>query len=167
MIIYHIVASQALPSTLSHGLKKTSRGEKGSDEAIIQTDIFLDKMRPSSIREAGISRDNNIYGYLPKGENVIDIQDGSLVEIDKLAKKGQRTLRLNVDAQRCYLSDLDIYDTLRQAIENHQSREHLNELASNYWKRVVSLVEASESTARRPEVMVTYNIPPDAIQVVG
>lgn len=48
MILYHEVDSSDVDSILREGLKRTSRGDKGDDKAIIKTDKLLDDARLAS-----------------------------------------------------------------------------------------------------------------------
>jgi hypothetical protein len=166
MIIYHVVASDAVSSILQKGLKRTSRGEKGDDTSIIKTDKFLDEIRPKKIRLANLSRDNNIYGYLPRGDKVIDIRDGKYIAPHKLARDNQTVLRLEVDPERSYVSDLDIYDFLKHSIEQNKPAAYLRKLGMEYWESIIMLSKADSIVPRRPEVMVTYDISPANIQIV-
>ena len=165
MVIYHEINSETIDSIFKNGLKRTSRGDKGSDGFIVKTDYFLDAHIPQRLRSAGISRDNNIYGYLGSDDSIIDIKDGSLTPVSK--KKSDQTviiLKLDVDPARCWVSDLDLYDELKNLFKNNAPKEFLLTQAEKYWQRLVPLHQYTPESIRRPEIMITYDIEPLNIQ---
>ena len=132
MIAYHELEPQALSAVLKDGLKRTSRGDKGDDKAIIRTDRLLDNKRPDSLKEAGWSRDNNLYAYLERDGSVIDITDGSLVPLGTLMSRSEDCiLELQVDPTRTFVSDLDRYDVLLSAVQSDANDAELSRLANN------------------------------------
>jgi hypothetical protein len=165
MFIYHVVNSDAVDAILKEGLKRVSRGEKGNDNAIIKTDAFLDNLRPQTIEMAGLSRNNNIYGYLPVKDRVIDIRDGKVVDKEKIINSGNTLLQLTIDPKRCYISDLEIYDAIKDQFDSKKDT-HLTRLASKYWSNVTRLDKHDITIPQRPEVMVTYDIPVHDIRVI-
>ena len=166
MIIYHQINSDELDTILQQGLKCVSRGEKGDNKDIIKTDRFLDTLRPDAIQKAGLSRDNNLYGYMSIDGSVIDIRDGKIISIDRFARNSKfTTLRLTVDPERCYVSDLNLYDTVKERLKNDAPSRHLIALGTTYWNTITKLSEC-DTPPRRPEVMVTYDITPENITVV-
>lgn len=164
MFAYHEITPPSLNSVLRDGLKRRSRGEKGDDSAIAQTDKYLDIHRPDVLRAANVSRDNNLYAYLAHKDMIIDITDGSYMPLDKFIRESQQVvLRLALDVTRCYVSDLDSYDTVKQAIENDHPNQILEQLATEYWQCVTPLASYREEAIRRPELMITYDIAADQI----
>src|SRR5690606_9680655 len=134
---------------------RESRGEKGNDEAIIKTDKFLDINRPLSAKQAGLSRTNNVYAYIGDKVSLIDIQSGKPVPLRSCLKKQEtRLLRLHVELEHCFVSDLDIYDAIKSAISHHKA-VILAELAARYWHAVIPLREFNPGDISRPEVMIT------------
>lgn len=151
MRAYHEVSPDGLGSVLANGLKRTSRGDK-SDKIIAKTDAFLDAHRPKYLKDNGVSRDDNVYGYVAVGDAVIDITDGRIVPIREfVAQSKQAVLELDVDAQHCYVSDLDTYDALQDAITNYEDNATLEKLAVSYWKKVMLLADFSPQDIVRPE----------------
>lgn len=168
MIVYHEVNPDALRIIRREGLKRTSRGDKGDDQAIIKTDKFLDEHRLEHLRVTGVSRDNNLYGYLSDGEKVIDTRDGKIITVQELNKQtDQVLLKIAIDSTRCYVSDIDAYDRVKSAIEQKRPQAELRELAHEYWGKVEKFDDYRMNACRRPEVMVTYDIRPDMITVVN
>jgi hypothetical protein len=166
MTIYHTIAGNSLESARANGLKRSSRGSKGAAGAIVRTDQLLDAHRPAELRQAGVSRDDNLYGYYVDGRRLVNIVDGELISPERLAVAGQVLLELEVDAARCYVSDLDTYDAVRQAVERDAGGAELEKLAISYWDKVVVLSAYHPGSLRRPEVMVTYDVPPADIRAV-
>ncbi|HSH31056.1 MAG TPA: hypothetical protein VK963_00085 [Candidatus Saccharimonadales bacterium] len=167
-----VVLQQASPSALNdirrEGLKRGSRGEKGDDRLIIQTDEYLDDARPADVKQMGLSRDDNLYAYVVHNDRAIDITDGKAVRVEAFIKNSeQAVLRLSVDPERCYVSDLDAYDTIKKAIKNSEGHSGLRTLARNYWARVVRLDKFAGGSIKRPEVMITYDISPADIEIVS
>lgn len=164
-IAYHEADPKDLERILSRGLKRTSRGKKGDDNAIIQTDELLDKNRPDEVRSIGVSRDDNLYAYLAIVGTIIDITDGTPTPIDSfVANSKQAVLELTIDPTRSYVSNLDAYDILKRAIEQAAPQQVLHRLASEYWASITRLDHYIPSQFRRPEIMITYDIEPSAIQ---
>ncbi|HEX8389885.1 MAG TPA: hypothetical protein VF597_00500 [Candidatus Saccharimonadales bacterium] len=81
MTAYHEIASDKAEDVLKHGLKRTSRGDKGDDQSIIKTDEFLDAHCPAELKDRGVSRDDNVYAYVCVDDAIVDITDGSIVPL--------------------------------------------------------------------------------------
>ena len=163
-IAYHEINPESLDGTLKHGLKCSSRGDKGDDQDIIKTDAFLDKYRPSGPEEANVSRDNNLYAYLVVNTKISDITDGKLIEItDFIANSDQVVLRLKIDPTRCFVSDLDKYDAIKKRIVKSEDLDELRPLAEQYWTQLQPLNQYKTSSIHRPELMITYDISPEDI----
>lgn len=165
MIVYHEANPESYDSLITNGLKRTSRGDKtNSDPMIQQTDKLLDQRRPVSLIAAHVSRDNNIYAYVAKGETIQDITDGSFIPVVEFIQKSkQLVLAMNVDPQRCFVSDLDQYDALKIAIKQRQSQPTLHKLADEYWHSLILLSEYELHQKTRAEIMITYDIAPTNI----
>lgn len=166
MIVYHEVDPASLQTILREGIKRSSDGEK-TDELIGKTDEFLDKLRPAALKNSGVGRRNAIYAYLSVGNAVVDIVDGTPTEKSEFVKNSEQVvLELEVDSARAYVSDLDIYDALKAAIQRSDSREECRELAAKYWDALIPLSNFSVGEIARPEVIITYDIPRAAITVL-
>jgi|GEM_PF-3474691 len=164
-IAYHEISFDDLKDALINGLKCTSRGDKGDDEHIIETDHMLDSQRPAILREQGVSRDSNLYAYLASGDTVIDITDGQTIPLTTFVKRSkQAVLALTINPSRCFVSDLDAYDEVKSAFANRSSASALRHLAERYWKTVVPLNEYAPFQIARPELMITYDISPTNLQ---
>lgn len=167
MFVFHQVDPSTLSAVLTHGLKRFSRGEKGADGLIMKTDAFLDERCPKIVKEQGVSRDNNIYAYLTDKESIIDITDGSQIPIKTfIAQSTQAVLRLDINPARCFVSDLDTYDALKAALEARGDPSKAEQLAESYWNKLTPLTNFEIGSIRRPEIMITYDIPADKLQQV-
>lgn len=165
MLVYHEASPDKIESILQNGLKRQSRGAKGDDVWIKKTDKFLDERRPKKLRDAGVSRDDNIYAYLSTGEYIISITDGTLVPLTAFIKQASNgLLKLNINEANCFVSDLDTYDALKDALKNHSPRDTIEVLAQSYWHKLTLLSDYQNDDIRRPEIMITYNINPQFIK---
>ena len=126
MLVYHEASPNEIESILQNGLNKQSRGDKGDDVWIKKTDEYLDKRRPKQLREASVSRDDNIYAYVTTVDYIISITDGRQVPLKVfLQQASSGLLSLTIDETRCYVSDLDTYDPIKSPIQAHASNEHI------------------------------------------
>jgi hypothetical protein len=157
MTIYHQLTDDAWKRARTEGLFRDTRGEKGDDEAVRRTDLFLDERLPRSLEASLVSRCRVIYGYLGDEENLLDIQTGDSCPVKRKAQESGRVLlRLEVDPSVCWVSDLDLYDTVKNT-SGSAEREHA---AATYW-RALQPLGRYDGTIRRPEVMVTTDLSPD------
>lgn len=164
MIAYHELTPKAVKSVLQEGLKRTSRGQKGDDSLIAKTDKLLDARRPTELRRADISRDDNLYAYVVHKNKVIDITDGSFVSCTEFIERSkQAVLELQVDPVKCLVSDLDIYDRLKKIVEYGENSDAVIDI---YWQALVPLINFVPGDIRRPEIMVPYNVVPSDIKVI-
>jgi hypothetical protein len=169
VIAYHEIASRKLGPALKNGLERKARGDKSSSEEIIKTDGLLDKYCPKELKDAGLSRQNNLYCYLAYKDSVVDITDGKLKLPAKLSQSPKHVLlRLYIDPIRCYVSNLDLYDQILEAIKLSQDSLAI-ELTHEYWRQITRLDKYDHTQGfKRPEVMVTYNVPKEYIgQVIS
>lgn len=160
MYAYHEVNPDALEATLTNGLKRDSRGDKGDDESIIKVDKLLDENCPEDLKGQGVSRQNNLYAYVQYDDHVISIDNGEPVPIDEFVSRSQQSvLRLQIDPKRCFVSDLDTYDAVKNALKQHVNQKIINELVKSYWDKLTPLPRYTHGTFSRPEIMVTYDVP--------
>ncbi|OYW44142.1 hypothetical protein B7Z28_00315, partial [Candidatus Saccharibacteria bacterium 32-45-3] len=123
---------------------------------------------PKELIKAGVSRDNTIYAYNVEKGLIADITDGKRRDADEFIRSSSKAvLRIKVDPQRCYVSDLDKYDGVKKAIEYRASDSEKEELACAYWGALQNLSQYSNQSIPRPEVMITYDLPPSAIDRVS
>lgn len=162
MTLYHELSPDALVSALREGLRRTSRGEKGQDDAIKKTDAYLDQHCPAPLRAKGVSRDDNIYAYLGTEDTLIDIRDGRTVPLTDRPDPTSKLLRLSVDPAHCYVSDLERYDAVKRAIDQHSDTQ-LAALATEYWQHITPLASYGPGSIRRPEIMITCDLAPHAL----
>jgi hypothetical protein len=159
--VFHKLKNDRLDDVLAHGLLLASSIGSHSEE-IDMTDNFLNKLIPSSLRQKGLDRKTNIYCYMTANDRAVDIKTG-----DKKSPQGiidspqQSILRIEVDPKSCYVSDLDLYDKILELLQDSNEAEAKN-LARMYWQKIQSLSDYSQDITR-PEVMVTYDIPPACI----
>jgi hypothetical protein len=119
------------------------------------------------LRNAGVSRENNLYGYFTVDNKIADIITGQLVAVsDFVAKSDQAVLRLTIDPSYCYVSDLDLYDNIRIIIEANDHDPTLPDLARSYWDNLLPFIGFEKSIINRPEIMITYDIKPPDITVM-
>lgn len=167
MLVYHQVNPDVLESALKNGLKIDERGDKGDDKAIIAADKLLDDRCPHDLKDLGLSRQHNLYAYLSVNKSVVNITTGELVPVNEFVKlNSQVTLALSVDPKRCYVSDLVTYDAVKSAINNYAPQDKIDKLSRSYWDKIISLDKFKLHTVSRPEIMITYDIPPTNIQQI-
>ncbi len=167
MKLYHEVKPDSVGAILQKGLIRTSRGQKGDDKYIIQTDAILDQHRSSALKEAGVSRDDNLYCFYAHNGSITDIRDGAVVPLKKYAATNDYSvLEIDVPVKGCYVSDLDTYDALKDAVTHHQQNK-LEQLAKSYWDKLTPLEQYQEGTFRRPEVMITFDIDPGHLRLLS
>lgn len=167
MKVYHEANPKAVDSILREGLQCTSRGDKGDDQNIIKADYCLDSNIPGKLKALGVSRDNNLYAFVNIGDRIISITNGQEMPIQQfLQQSNQAVFCLEVDPGRCFVSDLDIYDQIRQAIKAQSPKEQLAELSAAYWQKLTPLSQFKPGQILRPEIMITYDLPPDCIKLL-
>jgi hypothetical protein len=158
--IYHQLTNKAWELAKVKGLLRSARGDKGQDEQIIKTDKFLDTHIPQALQNEGVGRCNNIYGYIGSKNELVDIQSGDLRPVTQIAAQHSHVLlRLEVELRHCWVSDLDLYDAVKRARNIDRKKA-----AVHYWNALQPLANY-KNTMRRPEVMITIDIPPSHLQV--
>src|SRR5215208_5198085 len=167
VVVCHEVEPDVLDSVLREGIKRATHGEK-SDSLVERVDSYLDSRRPDDVAANGLSRANAIYGYLCEGGKLFDIRDGATVDVKKFAAQRKLVLlQLTVDAKHCFVSDLAIYDAMKDAMERGEGDTLLGELADRYWRRLTSIEHFEREQICRPEAMITSDIAPSDINVVS
>jgi len=167
MQVYHEIQPDELGSALQNGLMRADRGEKSNDLSIVKTDHFLDEHCPERLKELGVKRTSTIYAYLRVGDSIVDIVDGARRAVyDFIASSKQIVLELDIDPNRCFVSDLDTYDAVKSALSNHENQQVLDTLARSYWSKIRPLSEFEPSMVQRPEAMITYDIPASSLRRV-
>jgi hypothetical protein len=165
--LYHEVDPNLVEKVLQQGIRRGSEGEK-TDPQKKKIDTFLDTHAPDWIKWQRLSRADAIYAYLSDGDKIIDITDGQSVTFDKfLAKTTDTLLCLMVDSDYCFVSDLDLYDTIVRAMELDEQDSTREHLADRYWRRIIPLDKYEPGTFKRPEVMINTDIAPQDIEVVS
>jgi len=159
--IYHQLTDHACQLAKTQGLLRTTRGDKGDDEAIIRTDEFLDEHVPHKLANAGVRRCHVIYGYIGDSSHLIDIETGNAVPVMQKAKEaGHVLLWLETDPKVCWVSDLDLYDAVKNSNESSKLRR-----AAMYWQSLQPFAQY-DGTIRRPEVMIAADLPPQYLHEV-
>jgi hypothetical protein len=166
MIAYHEIQRDCLSAALKEGLKTSSSGDK-NDKYISKTDDFLDQTIPYKLKQVGVNRNNNLYCYFAYKNKVLDIMDGQFKDPHCLSKSADHILlKVKVDPTRCYISDLDLYDKILKEVQ-YSKVASAQKLAKKYWEKITRLdIYDQEQGIKRPEVMVTYNIPSSQLEVV-
>lgn len=168
MRLFHEIPKHSVTSILEEGLKRTSRGEKGNDDAIIKTDKLLDEYRPDRLLHANVSRDNNIYAYIGYSDTIIDITNDREVALARYVRASSNVLlELYIDQENCYVSDLELYDSIKNGVESGMSNKELLNKIEQYWQTLVPLNAFHLGSIRRPEVMITHDIPATQLQIVN
>lgn len=167
IVVYHEIDPLSLKDILRQGVSRTVHSDIRNGHIIERTNAFLEAHRPASLVRAQLSRFANTYAYLGNHEKLIDIVSGMRRHVSQFVKQTGKTLvRMRVDPSQCYVADLDLYDTLKRAMElgeQDSTREHL---AEEFWNKLVRLDMFSPDLIKRPEVMVTYDILPKYIEPV-
>ncbi len=165
-VLYHEIDPSSEKDVLNEGIKRGASGDK-SDKQKKMVDTFLDTHLPDWAENIQLCRGMVNYGYLTYEGKVIDITDGEAVSIEEfMAKNDQILLRLTVDTDDCFVSDLDLYDTLVRAMELDEQDSTREHLADRYWERIIPLADYEPGTIKRPEVMINTDILPSDIEVV-
>lgn len=163
--VFHEIFHDTVDTALQRGILLGTGGDK-RDTEIHQTDEFLNKYRPSHLKQRGVDRKTNNYCYLSKGENIIDITSGEEKSLSEfLSQSKQALLQIEVDPAVCYVSDLDLYDQIKELLTKGDET-NARRLAPIYWNSLQLLADYPGGV-RRPEVIVPHNIPASAITQVG
>jgi hypothetical protein len=163
--VFHEISHDTVGTALQRGILLGTGGDK-RDREIHETDEFLNKYRPARLEEKGVDRQTNNYCYLSKGENIIDITSGKEKTLSEfLSQSKQALLQIEVDPALCYVSDLDLYDQIKELFAKGDET-NARRLAPVYWNSLQLLADYPGGV-RRPEVIVPYNIPASAITKVG
>lgn len=150
---------------LQHGLMLNPGGDK-TDDSIRQTDAFLNNCRPPRLVKGGVDRMRNNYCYLAHGDYIIDITSGEEKPVLAFTnERPQALLQIDVNPTACYVSDLDLYDQVKQLLQN-DDQPSAQRLAHVYWE-ALQLLGTYRGNIHRPEVMTTYDVPPSAIKKIG
>jgi hypothetical protein len=165
-VAYHEILKEELRSILKDGLKASSGGDK-TDKNISKADNLLDTNCPEKLKQAGLSRSNNLYCYLAFEGGIVDITSGKIKLPGEISKSPEhKLLKVKVDPTRCYVSDLDLYDQILNLVKYNVNDKALD-LNTNYWQRITRLDRYDhERGFRRPEIMVTYDVPGYQLEIV-
>jgi hypothetical protein len=164
--LFHEIDPSSQEGVLQGGIKRKASGDK-TDPEKKKIDTFLDTHLPDWAQYDDVYRGNVLYGYLADGDGVVDISTGDVLPLKKfMAASDQTLLRIKVDEEQCYVSDLDLYDTLVRAMELDEQDSTREHLADRYWQRIIPLRDYEQGTIKRPEVMVAADIKPEEIEVV-
>lgn len=164
--LYHEVDPSNEEKILQEGIHQEAEGEKTDDENK-KVDAFLDENIPPELDQLNVRRDEVIYAYMEYFDSIIDIRDGEYVPVDEFVDRNDQTLlKLTVDSGDCFVSDLDTYDTLLNAMEADEYEGRLKYLAAQYWDTVIPYDKYELGTYDRPEILITQDVSPSAIEVV-
>ena len=165
-VLYHEAAPESVDGILENGIQRHASGVK-RDTQIEKIDTFLDTHIPEHLQAVGLNRRDVTYAFIEHDGKIIDIATGRLVPLEEFRRgNGMRLLRLTVDTKNCYVSDLDLYDTLKRAMELDEQDSTREHLADRYWKRIVPIEEFRVGSIARPEVMITADVDPKSVEVV-
>jgi hypothetical protein len=165
--LLHEVCPESIDQVLHDGIRCQGSGEKtaGAEQ---QADTYLDGHAPACYTERGLGRRTVVYGYMPIDDGLIDITTGEAIDVGAFAAQHEQVLvRMDVERSRCYVSDLDCYDIVKDALKSSWPPERLRAWAARYWTRVTPLNDYAAGSFRRPEVMVIGDIAGPDITVVS
>lgn len=74
-------------------------------------------------------------------------------------------LLLDIDPERCFVSNLDTFDKVKDTLTSGNTKT-AEQLAATYWQSLVPLTRYQWQQIRRPEVMIPYDITPEHISRV-
>jgi len=138
MIAYHKLPRKDLVSVIKLGLRQ-KRSDTEDSKSIDRTNDFLNTYRLPKHEKIGLNRKYNIYCYVALGDEIIDIATGEAKMPDTIIKNDADVLlQVRVDAARCYISDLDLYDAVKMSVENNDMTTAAR-LAHDYWNAVKRL----------------------------
>lgn len=161
--VYHQVSRKRLDDIRHDGLVQFPAGER-REGTIAVVDALLNDVRPERWTVAGVDRERNIYGYLAVGDKLVDIRTGKTLSPHEVIEPGQVLVRIAVDPLCCYVSDLDMYDKIKELVEADEHKRAL-QLAQRYWAAVQPL-DTYDSAFSRREVMITYDVPANMIEAL-
>lgn len=163
-IVYHEIDPSTLDTVLRDGVKRTMHSDKISDTLIRKTDAFLDTHRDKHAQNIDMQRAEITYAYIGNKDRLIDITTGQEIRVaDFVAKTGKTLVQMKVDPTRCFVSDLDLYDTIKRSMQLNEQASTRENLAATYWDKLVRLDMFSPDMIKRPEVLITYDVPASAI----
>lgn len=161
ILAFHEIKKDEVEGVLKNGLLLGRKGHK-RDNAINQTDAFLNRHRPAAIKNSGLDRMTNIYCYLSDDNYVIDIASGIKKPPAQIIDNSQQQLlSVQVDPERSYVSDLELYDHIKSLVQSGKVKQ-AKALARVYWATVVPLARYNHEF-RRPELVIPYAIQPNDI----
>jgi len=167
IVVYHEIDPHSLRRVLKEGVRRTVHSAKSEEHLVKKTNLFLETHRDDTALRAKLSRLTNTYAYLGNHEKLIDIVNGVSSLVPQFVEKTGKTLvRMKVDPSQCYVADLDLYDTLKRAMELDEADSTREHLAVTFWEKLVRLDMFSPDLIKRPEVMVTYDVSPRSIEPV-
>lgn len=160
---YHIASKKDLDNILRKGIDPTDSGAK-TDKLIARTDEYLDAHKATSFN---ISRQASVYAYVVRDGFVYDITDGKkIAESAFICEHAGELLRLEIATERCYVSDTDAFDAVKDALQTGNDTATIEQLAGHYWDRIVPLDTFDFHSVRRPELMIPHAIKPRAVTKV-
>lgn len=168
MIAYHEANPDTVSSILQKGLQKTSRGDLSNHAIRAQTDRLLDDNRPEALRLAGLSRDNNVYAFLYMDGTLTGIDKGEPLTVEEYVRNtDQAVFCLTIDPTRTYVSDLDAYDSVAKLLQTGADEQTIAAAARRYWSTIIQLSSYEAGQIKRPELMITYDIPPGYLTCIN
>jgi hypothetical protein len=174
-VVFHKAKAADGPQLLAHGLQYGRQGPLSREGPVAQANAYLDRHIPAACAGAGISRQQCIYAYLYKEGCLFGIKSGSPIKPEDW-DPGQGFIRLclQVDAAGGYVSDLDTFDRVAEALQKKLPDNELQQRAAAYWAALIPLTTVLTKFAAgrdgvtgpdgqriaRPEVMLTDSVPP-------
>lgn len=160
--VFHKTSRDSLPSVLSDGLRCGEQGSHSQDDRVRAANEFLNGACPSELKSEGVDRKGCIYCYLGFGDDkVFDVESGRVVDLERWDVGADNAkLRLLIDPEIAFVSDLDAYDALLDRMEERAGEDVLAALAGEYWQRLVRLTDVSVHYRLEDEALVAATTAP-------
>lgn len=162
--VFHKTSRDSLPSIMSDGLRYGEQGRHSQDGRVRATNELLNGVCPSELKGEGVDRMGCIYGYLGVDDKVFDVESGRLVDQERWDVGADNAkLRLLIDPETAFVSDLDAYDALLERLEDRAGEDVLATLAGEYWQRLVRLAEVRDHYRLEDEALVAATAWPSGL----
>jgi hypothetical protein len=186
MELLHTAPSKNRDAVLREGLHYGAQGPKSQATHAKKTNEFLDALCPSHLKARGVSRQDCLYMYLVIHDMVHDIKNGQARPIAEwTGEQDELVVQVTVDPRLAYVSDLDAYDAVAQAVMSNAASGTCRVLGQRYWQRIIPLKALQEyqfdkgiftkspkaasvwpKTLQRIEIMVTGDVPAQSLKIL-
>jgi hypothetical protein len=163
--VFHKTSRDSVSSVMSEGLRYGKEGSNGKDDRVRAANEFLNARCPTELKDEGVDRVECIYCYLGVGDgNVFDVESGRVLDHERWDLGPDNVkLRLLVDPENAFVSDLDAYDTLLDRMEERAGEDVLAALAREYWQRLVRLADVRAHYRLEGDALVPASTAPPGL----